>query len=92
MPQGDVCRPGKRWEYQLSSDNKVVSECVQTYQLYRLCHRVMFAGQESDGKINQVQTTKWSMSVPQGDVCRPGKRWENQSCSDNKVVNECATG
>ena len=40
-----------------------VSECVQTYFLHGLCHRVLFAGKESDGKINQVQTTKRSVSV-----------------------------
>ena len=56
--QGDVCRQGKRWENQSSSDNKEVSECVQTYRLHRLCHRVMFAGKERDRKINQVQTTR----------------------------------
>ena len=35
-----------------------VSECVQTYRLHGLCHRVLFAGKEIDGKINQVQTTR----------------------------------
>ena len=35
-----------------------VSECVQTYRLHGLCHRVLFAGKERDGKINQVQTTR----------------------------------
>ena len=45
------------------SDNKVVNECVKTYLLHRLCHRVMFEGKEGDGKINQLQTTKWSVSV-----------------------------
>ena len=45
------------------SDNKEVHECVQTYRLHRLCHRVMFAGKEGDGKINQVQTTRRSVSV-----------------------------
>ena len=35
-----------------------VSECVQTYILHGLCHRVLFAGKERDGKINQVQTTR----------------------------------
>ena len=40
-----------------------VSECVQTYRLHGLCHRVLFAGKERDGKINQVQTTKRSVSV-----------------------------
>ena len=29
----NVCRQGKRWENQSSSDNKEVSECVQTYRL-----------------------------------------------------------
>ena len=62
VPQG-VCRQGRRWENQSSSDNKEVSECVQTYKLQSLCHRVMFAGKEGDGKINQVQTTKRSVSV-----------------------------
>ena len=61
--QGDVCRQGKRWENQSSSDNKVVSECVQTYKLHRLCHRVVFGGKEGDGQINQVQTIKRSLSV-----------------------------
>ena len=46
VPQGDVCRQGKKWENQLSSDTKEVTECVQTYNLHRLCHRVMFAGKE----------------------------------------------
>ena len=135
VPQGGVCRQGKRWENQSSSDNKEVSECAQTYILHRLCHRVLFPGKERDGKINQVQTTKRSVSVykltfcmdcatgyglqtrkemgksikfrqqrgqlvctnllaakvvPQGGVCRQGKRWENQSSSDNKEVSECA--
>ena len=45
------------------SDNKEVNECVQTYILHGLCHRVLFAGKEGDGKINQVQTTKRSVSV-----------------------------
>ena len=63
MPQGVVCRQGRRWENQPSSDNKEVSEFVQTYRLHRLCHRVLFAGKERDGKINQVQTTKRSVSV-----------------------------
>ena len=92
VPQGIVCRQGKRWENQSSSDNKEVSvyklthciecatgrclqarkemgksikfrqqevsECVQTYMLHGLCHRVLFAGKERDGKINQVQTTR----------------------------------
>ena len=74
-----------------------VSECVQTYMLHGLCHRVLFAGNERDGEINQVQTTKRSVSVykltscivPQGVVGRQGKRWENQSSSDNKEVSEC---
>ena len=35
-----------------------VSECVQTYRLHGLCHRVLLAGKERDGKINQVQTTR----------------------------------
>ena len=61
MPQGVVCRQGKRWENQSSSDNKEVSECVQTYKLHRLCHRVLFAGKERDGKINR--STKRSVSV-----------------------------
>ena len=43
-----------------SSDNKEVIECVQTYPLNRLCHRVVFAGEERDGKINQIQTIKGS--------------------------------
>ena len=83
MPQGVVCRQGKRWENQPSSDNKEVSECVQTYprenqpssdnkefsecvqtyNLHGLCHRVLFASKERDGKINQVQATKRSVSV-----------------------------
>ena len=63
MPQGDVCRQGKKWENQLSLDNKEVGECVQTYRLHRLCHRAMFAGKERDGKITQVQTTIRSVSV-----------------------------
>ena len=58
VSQGDVCRQGRRWENQSSSDNKEVSEGVQTYKLQRLCHRVMFAGKEGDGKINQVETTR----------------------------------
>ena len=58
VPQGVVCRQGKRWENQSSSDNKEVSECVQTYKLHRLCHRVLLAGKERDWKINQVQTTR----------------------------------
>ena len=88
-----VCRQGKRWENQSSSDNKrsvsvykltvcidcatgccwqarkemgksikfrqqEVIECVQTYSLHGLCHRVLLAGKERDGKINQVQTTR----------------------------------
>ena len=36
----------------LHSGNKEVSECAQTYRLHRLYHRVLFAGKESDGKIN----------------------------------------
>ena len=63
MPKGDVYRQGRRWANQSNSDNKEVSECVQTYRLHRLCHRAMFAGKERDGKINQVQTTKRSVSV-----------------------------
>ena len=63
MPQGVVCRQGRRWENHSSLENKEVSECVQTYLLYRLCHRVVFAGKERYGKINQVQTTKRSVSV-----------------------------
>ena len=63
VPQGVVCRQGKRWENPSSSDNKEVSECVQTYRLHGLCHRVLLAGKERDGKINQVQTTKRSVSV-----------------------------
>ena len=63
VSQGVVCRQRKRWENQSSSDNKEVSECVQTYSLHRLCHRVLLAGKERDGKINQVQTTKRSVSV-----------------------------
>ena len=47
---------------QSSSDNKEVIECVQTNLLHRLCH-MLFAGKEGDGKINQVQTTKRSVSV-----------------------------
>ena len=38
-------------------------ECVLTYRLHRLCHRAMFTGKERDGQINQVQTTKKSVSV-----------------------------
>ena len=63
VPQDVVCRKGKRWANQSSSDNKKVSKGVQTYILHRLCHRAMFAGKEGDGKINQVQTTKRSFSV-----------------------------
>ena len=63
MPQGDVGRQGRRWANQSSSDNKEVSECVLTYRLHRLWHRVMFAGKEGDGQINQVPTTKRSLSV-----------------------------
>ena len=88
-----------RWANQSSSDNKEVSECVQTYRLYRLCLRELFAGKEGDGKINQVQTTKRSVSVYKLTFCIDGatgsclqarKRWENQSRSDNKEVSECA--
>ena len=46
VPQGVVCRQGISWENQSSSDNKEVSECVQTYKLHRLCHRMLFAGKE----------------------------------------------
>ena len=53
----------KRWENQSSSDNKEFSECAQTYRLHRLYHRVLFAGKERDGKINQVQATKRSVGV-----------------------------
>ena len=56
VPQGDVGRQGRRWENQSSSDNKVVSECAQTYILHRLCHGMLFAGKEGDRQINQVQT------------------------------------
>ena len=59
----------KRWENQSSSDNKEVSECAQTYRLHRLYHRVLFAGKERDGKINQVQTTKRSVSVHKLTYC-----------------------
>ena len=38
-------------------------ECVLSYRLHRLCHRAMFTGKERDGQINQVQTTKRSVSV-----------------------------
>ena len=70
VPQGDVCRQGKRWANQLGSDNKEVSECVQIYMLQRLCHRGMFAGKEGDGKINELQTTKKSVSVYKLTVCK----------------------
>ena len=46
-----------------------VSECVQTYSLHRLCHRVLLAGKERHGKINQVQKTKRSVSVYKLTVC-----------------------
>ena len=63
VPHGVVCRKGNIWENQLTSDNKEVSEGAQTYPLHRLCHRVMFAGKEGDGQINQVPTIKRSASV-----------------------------
>ena len=44
-------------------------ECVQTYSLQRLCHRVVFAGEERDGQINQVQTTKRSVSAYKLTFC-----------------------
>ena len=59
----------KRWENQSSSGNKEVSECAQTYRLHRLCHRMWFADKERDGKINQVQATKGSVSVHKLTVC-----------------------
>ena len=49
VPQGDVCRQGRRWANQSRPDNKEVIECVETYLLQSLCHRVMFAGKEGDG-------------------------------------------
>ena len=55
VPQGDVCRRGKRWENQSSLDNKEVSECAQTYRLQKLCHRVLFSRKERDGKINEFR-------------------------------------
>ena len=57
------------WENQSRFDNKEFSECVQTYRLHGLCHRV-FAGKERDGKINQVQTTKRSVSVYKLTSCK----------------------
>ena len=69
VPQGDVCRQGRRWANQTSSDNKEVSECVQTYRLHRLCQRVMFTGKEGDGQINQIQTTKRSVNVYKPTSC-----------------------
>ena len=53
----------------MSSDNKEVSECVLTYRLHRLCHRAMFTGKERDGQINQVQTTKRSVSAYKLTFC-----------------------
>ena len=49
MPQGVVCRQGKRLENQMIRGHK----CVQTYRLemHRLCHRALFTGKERDGKI-----------------------------------------
>ena len=79
MPQGDVGRQGRRWANQSSSDNKEVSECVETYKLHRLCHRAMFRGKEGDGKINQVHTTKRSVSVYKlRDCidCATGRCWQ----------------
>ena len=73
-------------------------ECVQTYLLQRLCHRVMFAGEESDGKINQVQTTKRSVSVHKLTGCKncatgccfhARKEMGKSMSSDNKEVSEC---
>ena len=55
VPRDVVCRQGRRWENQSSSDNKEVIECVQTNLLHRLCHRVMIAGKERDGKINEFR-------------------------------------
>ena len=74
-----------------------VSECVQTYILHGMCHRVLFTGKERDGEINQVQTTKWSVSVykltgcidcVQNVVCRQGKRWESTKFRQQEV-SEC---
>ena len=59
-----------RWENQSISDNKEVSECVQTYRLHGLCHTVLFAGKGGDGQINQVQTTKRSVSVYKLTYCK----------------------
>ena len=97
----------ERWENQSISDNKEVSECVQTYRLHGLCHTVLFAGKEGDGKINQVQTTKRSVSVYKltsckvcatGSCLQAGKKIK--SISDNKEVSvyklthckKCAAG
>ena len=70
-----------------------VSECVQTYRLHRLCHRELFTGKEGDRQINQVQTTKWSVSVHKLTFCidcATGSflqaRRKIKSISDNKVV------
>ena len=38
----------------------------------------------SDNKVVNVYNLHPAKIVPQGDVCRQGKRWENQSSSDNK--------
>ena len=63
-------------------DNKEVSECVQTYRLHGLCNSV-FAGKERDGKINQVQTTKRSVSVHKLTRCIDCATW---SCLQERKV------
>ena len=96
VPHSVVCRQGRRWANQSSSDNKEVSECAQTYRLHGLCHTELFAGKGGDGQINQVQTTKWSVSVHKLTFCIDcatgcclQSRKKIKSISDNREVSEC---